>query len=337
MAKVVTSEGLTDFVQTGKATETIVDKRQRAGAAAPLEMKAVIAPVTEVGNEPKAVIDEPKKDDDTGLEADDHDLAERAKKRIGKKHYEMKTAQADAAKARAEAEESERFAETLFNERESWRKKAEELERQSAAPAKEAPPAFVKPDPNDAKYKDTTGEFKWREFSDDNAEYAAKKAIADDRKAQADAKSQADQAAAEAAFKKRVEAASKKNPDWQEVVSKSPVFLPNEALQYIAQSEYGTDLAYFLAKNEDIAEKIRVMHPIRAIAELGKLEISFEKPATKTAPTGEATSKTVERPGAPAPITPISMQGTSTINTDPARMIYKELRAYERARAQKKH
>jgi hypothetical protein len=40
--------------------------------------------------------------------------------------------------------------------------------------------------------------------------------------------------------------------------------------------------------------------------------------------------KAPERGGAPPPITPISSQGSGTVVTDPAKMGFKELRAYER-------
>ena len=73
----------------------------------------------------------------------------------------------------------------------------------------------------------------------------------------------------------------------------------------------------------------------------GKIETSFEKPANtvagKTVATDStATSRTVEPKGAPPPITPISTSGTGSINVDPAKMSYKELRQYERERNRKR-
>lgn len=342
MAKVVTSEGLTDFVQTGKATEIIADQKRKAPGAAPA-LEIVKTPGTtelspesgsnESAKDPK----EPVKAEDTGLEPEDHDLAERAQKRIGKKHYEMMTAKTEAAKAKAEAEESERFAENLFNEREEWKRKAEALEREAnelKARVTPAAPQAKEPNPDDPKYKDAKGEFDWLQFSRDNAAYAAKKAVEDERKERLEAQQRDAKAASDAAFKARMEAAVQKYPDWKPVVEKSTIMLQNECLQFIARSEYGTDIAYFLAKNPEVAEKIRVLDPYVAIAELGILSDQFRKPANK--PSSEAAaSKTVERPGAPAPITPISMNGAGSINVDPAKMTYKELRQYERERARR--
>jgi len=345
MAKVVTSEGLTDFVQTGKATEIIADPRRKAPGPAPA-LEIVKTPGTtelsspgaeQPAKEPAVEAKEPPKAEETGLESEDQDLPTRAKNRIGKKHYEMMTAKTDAAAARAEAEESERFAENLFNEREQWRLKAEALQRRSEElETKTKPPVeeAKEPDPQDAKYRDAKGEFDWLQFSRDNAAFAAKKAVDDDRRAQAEGQARARKEESDRLFKERMEKAQGKYADWKQIVEKSPIMLQNECLQFIARSEYGTDIAYFLAKNPEVAEKIRVLDPFVAIAELGILSDQFRKPANKPSPEAAA-SKTVERPGAPAPITPISTNGTGAINIDPAKMSYKELRAYERERARR--
>jgi hypothetical protein len=341
MPKVISSEGLQTFIETGKPTETIPREKREARPAAPaLEMKAgngaapPVADAPGTSEEPKAQAKaEAKPEDDLGLDPEDHDLAERAKKRIGKKHYEMKKAQEEASAKAAEAAESERFAEQLFNEREEWRKRAEAAEKardELKAKAEPPPAALTKPDPE--KYYDDKRNFRAFDYANDLAEYTAKKAIADDRAEQEKAARAKAEEAQKAEFTKRIAKATEKYPDWQKVVGGSDLVLQNQALQYLSESEYGTDLAYFLAKNRDIAEKIKAMPAIRAIAELGKLETSFEKPANPPAK-AEAASPAVERPGAPAPITPISTSGTGTINTDPAKMNFQELRAYRRQQA----
>ena len=343
MSKVVTSEGLQDFISTGKPTETVPNDPKARKEALNAKLAAADAPEIEpakalvemkVGEEP---VKEAPKVEETGLEPEDHDLAERAKRRIGKKHYEMKLAQEAALAAKEEVAEAERFAENLFNERESWKKRAEEAEtakKALEAQVKPSVPEVKKPDPN--AFMDENRQFKAFEYAEALAEYSAKKAVADDRQEQAAARQKLESDAAAAAFKARMEEATKKTPDWKEVVQGSDITLQNECLQYISQSEYGTDLAYYLAKNKAVAEKIRAMHPIRAIAELGKIETSFEKPAIPTAEKTQAvippaTSRT-ERQGAPAPITPITTLGTAAVVVDPAKMDFKQLRAYERER-----
>lgn len=342
MAKVVTSDGLKDFIESGKPTETIAGvKKTPPGAAPPLDIRAntPYSPPPEAAAETQKARETPAPDpDETGLEAEDHDLAERAKKRIGKKHYAMKMAEQAAAEAREQSEADSRLAETLFNEREMWRKRAEEAEKKAQPPA---PPVEIKPpDESDPKYKKADGTFDLRAFIADTSAFAAQQAVEKDRKAQQEALEAKAREAAAADFRKRVEAAEKKYPDWKRVVETSTIEIQNEGLQYIAQSEYGTDLAYFLAKNPEVAAKIRAMHPIRAIAELGKIETSFEKPANPAPPkevaTSSAATQAVERQGAPAPITPIATSGTGSIAVDPAKMDFKQLREYERQRAREK-
>lgn len=351
MAKIVTSQGLQEFVQTGKPTEVRADKpEQVASKAPPLEVvgsasTADVKPGEKKDEKaPETVTKEAPKAEETGLEPEDHDLAERAKKRIGKKHYEMKKAQEEAEEAKAQSASDAQLAENLFNERELWRKRAEEAEKKAQELVlKVTPPAKTEPDikepsKDDPKYIDEKGQFKLDDYVDDR--YAYKTELSRREQAQKQAEQEAQKVAE--AFRARIVKATEKNKDWEDVVKASPITLQNECLQYIAQSEYGTDLAYFLAKNQEVAEKIRAMHPIRAIAELGKIETSFEKPAAKVAEKTEATpplatsQTTVEQKGAPAPITPISTNGTGSINVDPAKMSFRELRAYERERNRRK-
>jgi hypothetical protein len=335
MAKVTTSDG---GIQS---TETIVDpKRKAPGAAAPVVMKAgdgVSPPVVDGPGE-RAAEAKPEakaevKPEEPVIEPEVQDLPERARRRIGKYSVAAKQEAALRQAAEAEAEQDRRFAEQLFNEREMYRKKAEELEAKIPAQQQQRAPEDKAPDEKDPKYFNDKGEFQWKQFSSDNAAYEAKKAIAADRAEREEQARRANEEVERAQFEKRIEAAIAKNKDWREVVGNSPVLLQNEALAYIAQSDYGTDIAYYLAKHPDDAARIKALHPIRAIAELGKIETGFEKPAEPTSTQVAATSKTVERPGAPAPITPIAQSGSTPIPMDPAKMNFQQLRAYERERA----
>lgn len=342
MAKVVTSQGLQDFVSTGKPTEVIAnDQTSRTQAKLTLakKLEAVDSPTEKPPETAKPAEEKPKEGaveaEDNGLEPEDHDLAERAKKRIGKKHYEMKKAQEEAAKAKADLDASDRFAETLFNERESWKRRAEEAERKAGegnSKPKEPEKTLTKPDPQ--HYTDDKGNFRAIEYAEALAEYSAKKAVEDERKAQKEEADQRAKESAERATKARIEKATTKYPDWEKVVSTSDIQIQNECLRFMAESEYGPDIAYHLAKHPKDAERIRSMSPYLAVAELGKLQTQFEKPAD---PPAQAASKTVEPPvtrqsGAPPPITPIDTSGAGSIQLDPAKMDFKQLRAYHRER-----
>ena len=361
MAKVTTSEG---GIQS---TQVIADpKRPVRQAAAPLEMKAgdgaappvVDGPGARNGNKDNAVVskgvvpessgsgDGAVSDQNDGVDAEDRDLSDitveeaqkKARQKITKYANRWQTELRAKEKLAEEVAESERFGEMLFNERESYRKKAEAAEARAAALEAKAPkaPEFVAPDEKDAKYYNDKGEFQWKAFSTDNAAYEAKKAIQADRTARATEEARVKQEAESQAFKDRIAKASTKYPDWEKIVTASPIMLPNEALAYITQSDYGTDIAYFLAKHPDVGDKIKAMHPIRAIAAIRDIETGFEKPVTTATPAPDAPSKQVERQGAPAPITPIVVSGTTPVQLDPAKMDFKQLRAYERERAHKR-
>jgi len=109
--------------------------------------------------------------------------------------------------------------------------------------------------------------------------------------------------------------------------------LQQSVLDYIDLSDYGTDIAYFLAKNPEVAGKIGKLHPIKAVAEVRDLELSLTKPPEKAPTLGAAPSQAAERQGAPAPITPIAASGANPPPIDPAKMSFQQLRAFERERA----
>jgi hypothetical protein len=328
------------------ANQTLVidDKRPKREAAPPLEMKAGDGASPPVVDGPG----ERKDGSDTDhIDAEDRDLSDitieearkAAQRKITKYANRWQTELKAKERLAEEVAESERFAENLFNERELLRKQVEEANARAAAleAAKPKAPEFVAPDEKDTKYYNDKGEFQWKQFSTDNAAYEAKKAIVADRQVRAEQEAKAAQEAQAAAFKERIAKAQEKYPDWEKVVTSSPIMMPNEALAYIAQSDYGTDIAYFLAKNPTVGEKIKALHPIRAIAAIRDIETGFEKPAPKVAPAAPAaSSETVERQGAPAPITPIAITGTNPPVMDPAKMSFKQLREYERQRAKRR-
>lgn len=304
MPKVVTSQGGLESTEVFKEEQNKTLNETLAQVDTPLEHPA-----------PQRAEDE---------EAEDQDLPERAAKRIAKKHREMKEAQEAAA-------ESERFAETQFNTAKALEKRAADLERELSE-LKARTPLAPKPEllaPLEADFYEGVGaerRFKADEYIKAVTQHAAETARVELRAEMEQAAQNAALQANQAAFAKRIEAAVKKTPDWKEVVGDSTVQLPNPVLEYIGMSDYGTDLAYYLAKNPSVAETFKALPAIKAIAAIGKLETSFEKPAEPI-----ATLKTVTS-GAPAPITPIPERGTTVAPTDPAKMTYKELRAYERSR-----
>lgn len=329
MAKVVTGKGMQEFVETGKV-EVIKDREQKkAQDAPPLEVvkDKPVQELSDPGKEP-----EPKPDEDTGLEADDADLAEKAQKRINKKHKEMRQAEALAKKLREELDDSENFSKSQFERARMAEDKLTSLERElidlrSKATVAEVP-KNLKPDAKD--FYNEKGEFKAFEYAEKLAEYSATKAVEDDRKRQTEERTKAEQNLMIQAFEARLEKAREKYPDFKEVVGRADVNVPPYIQQYMVESDFGGDLGYFFAKNPDVFEGITKLSPIKAIAAIGKLETQWEK---KESPKVE--TPVIPKAGAPAPIKPLA-GGTGVIQVDPSKMDFKQLRQYERDKLRNK-
>jgi hypothetical protein len=329
MAKVVTGKGMQEFVETGKH-ETIKDREPKKEAEAPILEAVKAAPVLEVGKEAEKPADEA----DTGLEAEDNDLAERAQKRISKKHREMKQAEALAKRLQGELDDTENFSKSQFDRARMAEEKLTTLERElnelrSKATVAEVP-KNQKPDAKD--FYDEKGQFKAFEYAEKLAEYSATKAVEDDRKRQSDERTKAEQNLIVKAFEARLEKAREKYPDFKEVVGKADVNVPPYIQQYMVESDFGGDLGYYFAKNPDAFEALTKLSPIKAIAAIGKLETQWEK---KEPTTEKVETPVIPKAGAPAPIKPLQ-GGSGVIQVDPAKMDFRQLRAYEAERRRNK-
>jgi hypothetical protein len=108
------------------------------------------------------------------------------------------------------------------------------------------------------------------------------------------------------AFMEKAEKASERYPDFQLVVS-NPNLPINEAMaEYIADSEMGGDVAYYLGKNPMKAAAISQMSPIKAARELARIE-------------SELASRPKAQPSkAPDPIRPVGNRGPSSTSALPS-------------------
>lgn len=338
MAKVVTSQGMTDFVQTGKH-ETLDNGSKKHVSTPHMEVKKDVVIDLKPAESKQPEAKEPEKaaePEDIGLEAEDSDLVERAQRRISKKHREMKQAQALADRLKGELADTENFSKSQYQRAQLAEERAATLERELSeirAKAPKAPePGTVKPDPKD--FYDEQGQFKAFEYAEKLSEFSALQAVEKDRAEQRKAQQAAEAAVVEAQARARVEESKAKHSDWQRVVDEAGVNVAPMVAQYMTVSEHIGEIAYYLAKNPEFAARINAMNPIKAIAEIGKLEAQWDKPE-------ESKEEPVVIPkassGAPAPIKPLTGQGSPGVNTDPAKMTPKELLAYTREReAQRK-
>lgn len=317
MPKVVTSEGVLDFVQSGKHE---VIPAGKPSAEPPKE-----APKTDAEAKPEKA--ETKDDDEIPT------LSENSRKYVDKQHRLRKEAQEAAA-------EAERFAENQYNRARLAEERAAELDRQlkERLEAEKPKPEEAKKPVHDEKnadgspkWYDEKGQFKAFEYAEALSAYSAAKAVADDRAKQAEEAKKAEAAAAEEVAKARVAESRKLHADYDEVMANVDVKTHSSVLQYMTASEHIGEIAYYLAKNPDYVERINKLNPLKAIAEIGKLELTFEKPK----PEVKEPPAPPPKAGAPAPIQPLNTSGAGIVQTDPSKMSFRELREYERQRGRR--
>jgi hypothetical protein len=359
MAKVVTSQGLTEFVQEGKFQTVANHKKGQSNEAPPLEaVKA--APTVDVsapGESNKPVQaggkdgpldssaaakgdmhehDEPLTDEEKALPEKAQKEIQRAKRAVNKKHAEM-------MEAREEAESDRRLAEQQYNERMliAQRLAAREAELEALKPKAAPEPEHIKPTIDDKnadgtwKYRDAAGNVDWDRYTDAKADFAAETKIRERDAQQAEERAKVENAQLLAKHTALEEKAKKAHDDWDKVMGKiagteldKP---PRFVLGFLNESEQSAEVRYYLATHPDETKKLFEMTPIRGIKELGKIEDQLIKPSTVAKET-PATSGAIPRGTLPTPITPLTGEGDSGIQTDPSKMSFSQLRAYERAR-----
>ena len=107
-------------------------------------------------------------------------------------------------------------------------------------------------------------------------------------------------------FMEQAEKASERFPDFQTVVSNPALQINDHMAEFIAESELGADVAYYLGKNPMKASQIAKLSAVGAARELGRIE-------TELASKPKATPS-----NAPDPIRPVGTRGKSSTSTLPS-------------------
>lgn len=147
------------------------------------------------------------------------------------------------------------------------------------------------------------------EFRDDEAfsqahiEHLAEKKAAEKLAARERAEQQ--ERAAES-FLEKAEKAQERYPDYQAVVGNPSLAINEGMVEFIAESELGADVAYFLGKNPMKAAQIAQMSPIKAARELSRIEAEI------------ASKPKVSPSKAPEPISPVGTRGKSSASALPS-------------------
>lgn len=324
-------------VMTGDGTVTNVPNHvpKENGAAKPVEKpveKAEKPVEKEMKAEAKADVVELE-----GLEPGDKEFSEAVRKRINAKHRAMKEAQ-------EAADDAERSAENQYNERVLAQKRAEaaearlaELEAKPKAKATEfkKPTADDKNEDGSFKYRDASGNVDWDLYTDAKADYAAEVKQQASEAKRLEEQHASERVEREKSIKASVQRARDAFPDFDQVMKSAESAehdqVPQWVLNYLGESNDAGFVAYHLAKHPDETQRIAKLKPILGLAELGKLADKLTTPKEATKVDEPVKPATLQRGGAPPPIMPLS-SGEASVNTDPSKMKFKELRAYERAR-----
>lgn len=325
MAQVLTNENMVEFIQNRAVPEFKAPEAKPEKAVEP--SKEGTEPAKDAPRDlttgkfvkadgEKAPKEEPKTEEAAkAAESDDDDpaLTEKIRKLIAKKHRAMKEAEEFGRDEARRAMAAEARAAALQRE----------IEALKGTKSGEGPaPDDSEDEPKPENFK-TVGEYT-RALTKYEVAKAKREALANAEKAKEQDKAEKTQAQANEraqTFAKRQAEFMKATPDYEEIVEGADFDVPNVAMQYMVESEYGPQLAYHLAKNPDVADRLRNLSPGRVLAELGKLESKFEKqPEAQAAPTTRTVSK------APPPITPLEGK-TTPVTKDPSQMSFAELRA----------
>ena len=138
------------------------------------------------------------------------------------------------------------------------------------------------------------------EYAEALAEWSAEKALKDRDILDQQRKFEADRQQVVQAWSKKLENAKAELPDFDEMVASSQVQVRDEVRDAILESDVGPEILYHLASDDEYAQKFSQMPVAKALKELGKLEVQFER---KEAPVEK--SETVIKSKAPAPIKPL--------------------------------
>ncbi len=353
MGKVVTSEGLTEFVQSGKFTSVQNHNKKDGTGGAPKLESVPNTPTLDVKsadaqNQTDArsgsIVGDPAKqaraDDD--LTEDEKALPEKAQKEIQRSKRAVNAKHKEMMDAREAAESADRLAEQQYNERRLAEQRADAAEaRARELEAKNAPKEPEFKEPTRADFTDANGQIDWDKYTDAKADYRAELKIRAERQRLADERAEAAKQTRVQEMRANADEVRKSHPDFDKVMndlaSRGEDKVPRFVLDFIEESKHSAEVAYHLATNPEVRERISGMTPRMGTAELGVIQAALVKPPSQAA-SSAAQSVTPVRSngGAPAPITPLDGEGSAGINTDPSKMSYKELRAYHKAKEAEK-
>lgn len=335
--QVVTPQNFQQLIETGKVDEFKAPETPKADAGtkpangetptpkgeAPRDASGKFTKADTGDKTTPAAPSTPATGDD---DVEDKDLSETVRRKIDKKHRQMKEAEELARGALRKQLEAEQRAESLQRELQA--------EKTKSGPKPAEPPKEPKPE-----------DFKTvAEYTDALVAFRVDERLAAEKAKEASARENEAKAKRQEEFTKRVNTAREKHDDFDRVLQSihgtALDNVPAGVTEYIAESELGPELLYHLAKNPDVLGRLQKLSPTRFIAELGKLEAKLEAPPTPDEPAKltEITAKQGQQPDvsrAPAPIAALSSDKSTVVQKDPKDMTLQELKAHREAERRK--
>jgi hypothetical protein len=143
------------------------------------------------------------------------------------------------------------------------------------------------------------------EYAEALAEWSAENALKQRDVQEADRKAKEAQDKVLESWKEKVAKAKADLPDFDRIVNSSSIVVGDEIRDSILESDVGAQLLYFLASDEDFAQKLTEMPVVKALREIGKLEAKFEAKEEKPRK-AEKIRESVSGSKAPDPIRPLT-------------------------------
>jgi hypothetical protein len=239
-------------------------------------------------------------------------------KRVGRKHRQMK--------------EAEEFAADQIRLRREAEVRAADLERQVSEARARDKPAAAKPATEPQREDFATD----AEFVKASVKWGVDQGIAE-------REAQREQRELDAGVERRFQAAMNTVPDFQTVIEANPLSFPEHMRAYVRESDMSAEICYYFAKQPLALEKIKALHAVRQLVELGKIEAKLQpfgssqssskagdKPeasgkadaSPSTTDTGFRPSKT--RSDAPV-IKPLSQGDGAQVEVDPEKMTTRQM------------
>jgi hypothetical protein len=224
--------------------------------------------------------------------------------------------------ARGEAEEANAKAVRL---------EAELAELRAQMQANQALPPPKDPDPKPQRAQFVSDE----DYQEALTDWKVDQKLAEQQREQQQARTEAFQQQLADNWAQRLELAKAELTDFDEVVGKSDIDMPNHLYVAIVESDMGPQLAYYLAQNPSEAKLLKGMSQTAALRMLGKLEDQLaqasEKPKEQSATGAEKKPEPkVEKSKAPPPIEPLT-GASGPVEKPTSQMTYQEYKAYRQA------